>query len=290
MLVIAKNFVMSGRGGEGDGSDPNSPMIGWESLVRPAGIVADYEVPEFPATNMGNVSTAEPWVSTEDGDQYVTFSLGDIYEVDYIAFAMHNLGSTYNAILIEYRAAPDQPWEALTADFILADDAPVIVRADPVSASQVRMRLYGGSAPPRIAVVYVGSLLLLPRNIYVGHTPINFGRRARVVSGRTESGQFLGRIVLGQSKTTSVQLRHLNPTWYRQRMDRFIQSAVERPFFFSWRPQDYPREVGYAWFPDNHVPRPANQLPNGMMEINFDMEAIAGEAGETIIAPPDDVT
>jgi hypothetical protein len=130
-----------------------------------------------------------------------------------------------------------------------------------------------GGLAPRIAVVYVGLLLPLERNIYVGHTPITLGRMTTVINRQSESGAFLGRIVVGETRRSAVALQNLTPAWYRTYFDPFARAAQRLPFFFAWRPGDYPRECGFAWLGSD--PKPANQRPNGMMQVDLDLSGVA---------------
>jgi hypothetical protein len=155
---------------------------------------------------------------------------------------------------------------------LLPDDGPTIFRFDPTSLSEVRLRLRPGNDVPTIAVAYTGRLLILQRRLYVGHTPIKYGRTVKVTNGRSESGNFLGRIVLGEQVGTSVALKNLTPGWYRSYLDPFVIAAKESPFFFAWRPGSYPYEVGYAWLTGD--PQPTNQLSNGMMSVNLQMSGV----------------
>ena len=98
------------------------------------------------------------------------------------------------------------------------------------------------------------------------------GRQSKVVNGRSEAGDFLGRIVLGEATQTQINLQNLTPAWLRTHLRPFIDAARETPFFFAWRPADYPREVGFAWLTDD--PKPVNQLANGMMSASFDLMGI----------------
>jgi hypothetical protein len=129
-----------------------------------------------------------------------------------------------------------------------------------------------GSEAPTAAVLYTGALLVLQRRIYVGHTPITMGRTSKITNARSESGNFLGRIVLNEMTETSVSIQNLTPDWYRSQLDPFIRASKETPFFFAWRPGDYANEVGYAWITDD--PQPSNQRSNGMMQIDFQMRGI----------------
>jgi hypothetical protein len=95
---------------------------------------------------------------------------------------------------------------------------------------------------------------------------------AKITNARSESGNFLGRIVINEMTETSVSMQNLTPDWYRSQLDPFIRASKETPFFFAWRPGDYPNEVGYAWITDD--PQPSNQRSNGMMQIDFQMRGI----------------
>jgi hypothetical protein len=121
-------------------------------------------------------------------------------------------------------------------------------------------------------VVYCGKLLVLQRRIYVGHTPGNYGRTSKVINAKSENGSFLGRIVLNEMTKTSVALENLTPDWYRTYFDPFVTAAREDPFFWAWRPSSYPAECGYAWLTND--PKPNNSLPNGMMQVSFEISGI----------------
>jgi hypothetical protein len=99
------------------------------------------------------------------------------------------------------------------------------------------------------------------------------GRTTRIVNGRSESGDYLGRIVLSDALATQVDLQNMTPAWFRDNMLPFLEAAVSVPFFFAWRFNTYPGEVGYVWLTDD--PKPVNQRPNGMMQVQLSMEGVS---------------
>jgi len=256
------------------GADPNvnNPVIGYRNLVTTANITATTQAEGFPATNLANPATDLLWVADPSGDEYLTVAIADSDPVDYVGIARHNLGSAQIPVSIE--GDDGSGWSELVGETLLADDKPVIFRWEPQSLAGVRVRMQEGSAPPEAAVLYVGRLLVIPRRIYVGHTPMPYGREVTVINGVSESGNFLGRIVVGETRSTSVSLKNLDPAWYRQHMDPFVAAGAESPFFWAWRPGTYPYETGFGWFPGG-VPRPTNDRPNGMMAIDFDLRGVA---------------
>lgn len=269
MIVISQSLTLAPTGD----TRPNAPLIGWRNIVTASGISADTADPDYPASNLANPSTAARWQATDTSLQYLTFTVGGDEPVDYVGIARHNLSSGITvSIDVEYPDDPDT-WVEIVEEFIPADNAPILARFEPDIYSRIRIKLQPTSTIPRVAVVYIGKLLILQRNIYVGHTPITFGRSARITNAMAESGDYLGRIVLTESLATSVELQNLTPMWYRQHLDPFIAAAKTTPFFWAWRPTSYPHEIGYSWIKD--VAQPSNQRPNGMMQISIQMGGVA---------------
>lgn len=278
-VVISDDLALSSSGDV----TANNPIIGYANVVTTANIDATTEEANFPATNMANPNTNLKWQgvlgSPALDDEYITVIVNSEDNIDYVAVARHNFGTGMFPVSIEGLAeADDSPaeWFELVSDVLLADDRPVIFRFTPQSLYAVRIRLQPSVATepeaPFAAVVYVGLLLVLQRRIYVGHTPIPYGRRAKITNARSESGNFLGRVVLNEMTTTSIDMQNLTPGWYRTYLDPFIVASKEVPFFFNWRPEDYPYESGFVWMVND--PIVSNQRPNGMMQIKMEVNGI----------------
>src|SRR4029078_5904667 len=118
----------------------------------------------------------------------------------------------------------------------------------------VRLRLRPDLAAPEMAVVYAGTLLVLERSITIGqkHVPITYGRRTNIVNGMSETGNFTGRIVLGEYRESKAEFEWFTPSFYRLgstanilagadiTLNNFLDAAQEFPFFWVWNPRDYP--------------------------------------------------
>jgi hypothetical protein len=278
MIIISSELVLSPV----FALSANNPVIGYDNRVTVANISATSEAAGFPASNMANNSTFLRWAAEDGsplGTEVISVAVATADLLNYVGIARHNLGSQQYSILIEGNTDADaspETWVELVQEFIPADDSPIIARFDDTALAAIRITLTPGLdtlEPPTISVLYVGALLVLERRLYVGHTPITYGRSSRIVSGRSEVGNFLGRITLSESLSTQVALQNLTPAWYRTYFHPFVLAAQESPFFFAWRPEDYPTEVGFAWL--NAEPVPKNQRPNGMMQVSFDMTGIA---------------
>lgn len=263
-----------------EGYSANNPLIGYNNLVTYGNISATSEDADYPVTNLANPSTAEVWKAVDAspvGDIYIEVNVNTVDPIDYIAIARHNLGTGLVPIsvegLVDNLSSPTE-WVELCSDVLLPDDGPAMFCFDAQALYSIRIRLQSSSINtiPQIGVLYTGKLLVLQRRVYVGHTPITQGRSSNILNARSESGEFLGRITLAEWNSTSIALKNLTPTWVRQYLLPFIVDSRANPFFFAWRPSDYPYEVGFCWMTND--PRPINQLGNGMMQVSLEMTGI----------------
>jgi hypothetical protein len=277
-LYNGVNLVL---GGSTEDFGANNPLIGYDNVAGEGALSATSSEASYPVSNLLNPATHLQWRSALAGPQYVILEFADDFlgEVDYVGIAGHNFGVTNGAIEVSIEGITSltnspSDWFELTAGVLLPNDSPALFRFEKQSLAAIRVRMQASPTgiAPRMAVMYVGELLVLQRRIYVGHTPINYGRSARITNGRSESGHFLGRIVLSEKTTSGVQIRHITADWYRTYLDPFIEASKETPFFFAWRPEDYPLEVGYVWM--TNEPQPQNQLSNGMMQIDLQFTGI----------------
>lgn len=206
---------------------------------------------------------------------YLTVTTNYVDDTDYVGIARHNFGTIAATVSVEARSGVGD-WAEIVEEFIPADDAPLILRYTPETYTEVRVKIQPvAGTVPYAAVLYVGKLLPLQRNIYVDHRPITYSRNTEVFTGVSESGNYLGRVVLKYGNDTALALRNLTPLWYRNSLDPVIVQMQSRPIFFAWRPQTYPLEVGYAWLPPGANPKPFNQRANGMMGIDIPLDGIA---------------
>lgn len=267
MIVISSAYVLSVV----PAVDPDLPAIGYRNVITPGGIVADSQLANYPASNLANPLTHVEWRSATAAEQYLTFSLGEVGEIDYVGIARHNFGTA--AIAVSVEALIEGVWTEIVEPILLDDDAPLMMRFLPQSIASLRIRMPHGTAAPRAAVVYVGRLLDLARKVWVGHTPIPHGLKTNVANNMSDSGNFLGRIVLGESRESTVPLSLIDPDWHREYLVPFLKAAQTRPFFFAWRPGTYPREVGFCWFTND--PRPAPAGPSNLVALEWALGGIA---------------
>lgn len=266
MIVISSSLVLS----ESDVT-PDHPIVGWDNRVAVANIAADAADANYPASNLANPATHLYWKGTGTGTQYLTHTTGGADPYDFVGIARHNFGSGEWSVSIE--GDDGGGYDELIAPVMPGDDSPLLFRFSASSLSALRIKLAGGSVIPRAAVVFMGKLLVLPRKIWQDHTPINFGRRQKVVNAMSEAGNFLGSIATGAWNEGRIKTSLIDPADYRESIDAWLKAAVfdRQTFFFGWRPQTYPNDIGYCWATNDAQPN--NASGHGLTE--FDMQ-IAG--------------
>lgn len=262
-LVIGSGVVLTSKAAS---ESTNQAIIGFNNVVTVSTVSATSQTITNPIANITNPATAFSWEASSAATQTITIQ-SDGREVDYIGIARHNLNQIGLTVQIKYNGVIVLPAQAVS------DRQALIFVLSGAIPTTIEIIIAGATTAPRIAVLYAGKALILERNIYVGHTPITYGRDRKVINGMSENGQYLGEIVVQESNSTGVSLTNLTPQWYRDNLDPFFALSPRVPCFWAWRSEKYPTEIGYCWVEGN--PRPVNQSSNGMMSIDWNFRGIA---------------
>lgn len=242
MLILSPGLVLS----QPDIAYDNAPLIGWRNVVTVANVAATSQDANFPVTNLANPSTVLAWLATSTATQYLTVDFEAATPLDYLAIARHNFGTVSATLTVQ--ASFEGEWEDVAGPVMPGENEHVLFRFEEIEPEAIRLKIDGASAAPTLAVLYVGKLLVMPRGVNLDspHTPLNFGRVTQATQGWSEAGEYLGTIVTGRYCEATEQFSHLDPTWYRAEFDPFVTFAAETPFFYAWRPSEYPNEIGFA--------------------------------------------
>jgi hypothetical protein len=284
MIVISSSLALSPTA-----DNPlNTPVFGWDSLITTGNITATSSDADRPVTNLANPSTALRWMAAEEGsplgppaaDQYITVTISQVDPIDYLAIAVHNLGSGSNPVSVEGTTDLDASpvlWTELITPRMLANDDPVIFRFTPQSLAAIRLRIQPSMATvpttPILGVMYVSKLLVSPRGTHQDYTPINLAKSVTAPIGVSENGQFLGRVVISQSRASPFALKHLTPTFYREEMQPMIDASKDTPLFFAWKPTEFPNDMGFVFITND--PMPSRSFDTGRMAVEFSMMGVA---------------
>lgn len=262
-LIFAPNLVLSP---EESAIPPGTPRILWRNIVTASNVSADSEADGFPAVNLANPATNQEWRAAAAGDVELTVIPGSSDDIDAGGFARHNFGTAGIAVEPGYYDNDSPPnWVSLADPQVPPNDEPLMFVFTAQPLTNVVVRLAEGSEAARAAVLYVGKSLLMERGVDADKdfaTP-RFARKTEFAAGQSERGDYLGRIptsqwIAGIEHTYS----HLRPDWYREHVDPFVRAGQrDTPFFYAFRPDQYPYEVAFCWFADDPVPmtNPATQ-------------------------------
>lgn len=259
------------------------PIIGWQNLVEIQYISATSERPLFPVTNLANPATHLIWqeeLGAIGSNNYLTVQLpldnsvspAVAQTINYVAIAKHNFGTLGITVSVETNL--NEAGFVTQVTHNPTDDSPIIFQLEPQQANVVRVKLTPAADRRSAAVLYVGNLLTLERSIKIDveHTPITFGRINNIITGMSESGQFLGRLTKNHSLESSVEFAHFTPDWFRTYMDPFLESAHDVPFFWAWNPLNA-SDVGYSWVTRDPIAK-INPV-TGRFSLTIEMRALA---------------
>lgn len=272
-VIISPTLVIPNASGA-DIADGRNPIIGYKNIITTGNLVTTTQDASYPTINLANVFTNLKWKGTSViANEFVTILNGEVADLDYIAIAKHNLGSAEIQVSVEYLASvgPDV-WTELIPAALLVDDGPALWRFPKLAYLGLRLKMLPGLAPPSLGVIMCGELLVVQRRIFVGHAPVTYNVQTKVANGKSENGEFLGRIVLSEMSRTAASLKDLTGQWVRTELSPFLIYARANPFFFAWRPSEYPEEVGFCWLTND--PAPANTRPTVRMQVTLEMSGV----------------
>ena len=186
-------------------------------------------------------NTYERWAPAA-GAFEVKFQIGGTSDINYAAIAAADLvGETVQVLTAETEGGA----QTSAGYFVFTDNLPQIVKFESRTVAEV---IISGTFTRQVelGVFYAGELLQMPRNIYGGHSPIGLSQKTSYQSAMSDSGQFLGRTIIRKGTAASYQWQYLEPVFYREEFQKFVQSATRFPFFIQWRPVEFPEEVSYV--------------------------------------------
>ncbi len=249
----------------------NYPIIGWDNEILTTNIAASAAATGFPATNLANPSTHQMWRGVGTSTHTITHTPPPGATYNFAGIAGHNLGTKGWTVAVEVDIGSG--YQTIVSG-LPTTDAPLLFRWSEDDCNSLRLSLTGGSAAPQIGALFLGKLLIMERRIEAPHTPINLARTINAIAQRSQGGNYLGSIVIGEGRSSDIGFNNLTDTWFRANMLSFLTYASDRkPFFFAWMPVTFTDDVGYGWCRSD--PRPSVHRANGMMQVSLDVDAIA---------------
>lgn len=216
-------------------------------------------------------NTWERWIF--DGTQSITIEFATDQLIDSVGIGAAQL--TGKTVLVEYSETVGGAFVEMQTQ--AGKDGAMLFLTDGYTgyqgytARRVRITCTGAGAGS-IGVIYAGVALQVSQSIYGSVSPIPLSRVTQYSNSRTESGEWIGRSIKSQGYTGQVKFDKLFADWYRQYFDPFVVAAIEKPFFFSWRPDEYPQDAAYCWT-DGDIKPSNNGGGSTRVSVSFGVEA-----------------
>lgn len=253
----------------------NSPRILIENLANKANVLnfpgsTLASNPEWLAT-LQSTGPAERWKSVDSPSHIFTMFLGsgNYATINSVGFCAHR-GLIGRQCIIN--VIKDSVVVKSIGPFIITKSTPVFKIFEDVECDGVIINF--SSFEPfsiEVGVISIGKSIALPRNIYVGHTPITYGRNPKSRFVTSDNGNFLGQSTEGITLESAVDMDNIPQGYYDDILFPYFQLPAETtPFFWAWRPEKYPDQVGYCWIPGGRV-QMKNSKANGFRSMSFNM-------------------
>lgn len=253
----------------------NSPRIGIDQVLSRSnyrGGVGN-TLPSNPAFLAFNDSTSDRWKSVDSDAHTMVFDL-DKSPLDFVGIAAHRglVGRqlTITAILTD-SSGQTQEVRVLFGPQLITSNEPIFVLFEENNAATLVIAVGSDeNFDLEIGIVRAGKSVFLPRNIYVGHTPITYGRATQKLIATSDNSEYLGQRLISTKKQSSVDMQNIPPLFYRNYLHQNFHIPSETsPFFWAWRPDTYPEESGFCWLTNDM--QVSNSLANGFMSLSFAM-------------------
>jgi len=204
--------------------------------------------------------------SMPNGSQTLKYQMASKAKINYIAIAAHDLANE----TVELSTAPTIGGSmAVVGAIDTKNNNAVMITFDEVAATEIQLK-WNSSAAHELGIVYAGNYLQMQQPIYGGHSPINLSADTKYQSVVSESGQFLGRNITKRGIKSQYSWQLLDPEWYRDNFQPFVESARSLPFFLMWRPDRYRSETVFGYSVDDITPSNMSG-GHGRMSVSLNM-------------------
>lgn len=231
------------------------PVIGYSTIVTPTNVSASLESAGFPASALGNPLTYDrfraPVTGDSQGNVYVFVDAGAAVPVDYFGIAAHNLGTL--AATVTLYGANEAGLATTLTQFGTAspsNDAPLMVLEASLTRRYWVLEIDAGAVTNTeevdIGVLFIGARLTFERCVRGQYRPLPYSRTTGYNVARSMNGQFLGRTIQRKGFKSSVSFSLMSAAWVRATFQPFVKAARTSAYFFAWKPDTYPNEIGYV--------------------------------------------
>lgn len=248
----------------------NSPFFTGAPLAGTASTAGATEV--LPASNALTGTTFDPWTA----EATVTtarwkIDFGSAVEPTLAALAAHNLADLDATVYVRH-SDDDVSYTITGAGGITpADNQAIAWRLDDGSHRYWDVIMSGLTVSDvvSIGVIWFGSEIIMPSNIYQGYTPSLTPTQVDMRTNVSEGAQLVGSAFAERGSTFSTEFRNIPATFVRAATWLDFQTRWNRGYgsFWAWRPTKY-GDLFYGWRSGGPI-TPTNSGPKDYMSLSI---------------------
>ena len=175
------------------------------------------------------------------------FAFSSASKINAIGIAAHNLGTAGAQLTLSLSKTNPFTTAVKTVTLTPRTNKPIMfIFDDEDDILSLRLTVSGG-VDREIGVLYAGEAMVMQSALYGGHSPMALSDITEYRNAISETGNFLERKIKRKGQQTSFSWRFLEPDWYREVFQSFVESAKTTPFFIMWRPDNHIDEVAYGF-------------------------------------------
>ncbi|KKN39089.1 hypothetical protein LCGC14_0746850 [marine sediment metagenome] len=217
--------------------DVFAPRLGVDSLFRRTGVTVteSAETVGFESENAyAEGFTFDFWRPGVAGINWLRATLPIAYMSNYMGIAAHDLHLNGATIKAQHSTDGGATWTDSSSEYKPGTSEPLMILYDDVFAADHRLWI-NSPVPVTIGVVNMGQALKFDAPISAPWSPPHLARRNRFMTEVSESGNFLGRVIVADGARLELDVRGIGMGWAREDWEDTVRMLENYPFFFAAR-------------------------------------------------------
>lgn len=226
------------------------PKILYDSILIGATLTATDTATGYDVDNITDLRPYTLHKFNEAGTKYITIDCGEDATADAIGFVGHNFGTADATVTVEH-SANNIDWSAAVVTIEPTDDKSLMKEFTSAENRYWRIKIVTATVAAQIGVALLGQVLTFTRWPKSGFDPDALSIAASSETSKT--GNVLGATLKYVSRTISMSLEGITPTWISTTFKTAWDNHIEllKPFLFAWDITNHSTEVYYVRIPEN---------------------------------------
>lgn len=228
-----------------------SSFIGYNNLVKSGAIISTSgDAVGYEKENAQSWKTSTWWKADDDFQSQLIIDMGTAVDVDWFGIAGHDIAANSSNYYIDYSLTG-----AFLGEEVLikgtttpTEDVTIFENITLVNARYFRFvfNVSDVGTAAHIGNLFLGEALQLERGMPQGFSPANLNRKRNILNNKSNSGNFLGRIIKHEGAEIKINQKTITRTWIDANWTALADSIELYPFYFLWDSVTYANEAAYC--------------------------------------------